>query len=204
MAVMSILSERPCRRQSAWPQGGLRDKIQHIERREEAMGKTNALRRLDGLGIPYRVAEYEVDEEDLSGLAVARKIGLPPDQVFKTLVLVGDRTGPVVACLPVSCELDTKALAAVSGNRAVDLLPVRDLLPVTGYLRGGCSPIGMKKPYPSFLEEEAVLFGEISVSAGVRGRQILLAPEDLLRAMDGRLAALVRPAAADRRPEGRP
>lgn len=140
------------------------------------MTKTNAMRLLDAAGISYRSTEYAYDEADLSGLHAAREIGMPPEQVFKTLVARGDKTGIGVFCIPVCCELDLKKAAEVSGNKKLELIGVKELLPLTGYLRGGCSPIGMKKQYPAFIDETAVLFDEIAVSAGLRGQQILIAP----------------------------
>lgn len=152
--------------------------------------KTNAMRRLDAAGIPYGTAAYEVDEDDLSGESVARKVGLSPDEVFKTLVLRGAGGEIVVACIPVSAEVDRKALAAAAGCKSLDLLPLKELLPVTGYVRGGCSPVGMRRPYPTFLDETAVLFDRIAVSAGVRGLQLLVRPADLAAFVDARFAAI--------------
>lgn len=142
--------------------------------------KTNAMRMLEAAGLHFEIKTYEVDEEDLSGVHVAETCGLPVEQVFKTLVVQGDRTGHLVACIPVDMELDLKALAALSGNKKVDMIPVRDLLPLTGYIRGGCSPVGMKKPFPTYFDESAILFDWISVSAGQRGAQILINPEVLI------------------------
>ena len=142
--------------------------------------KTNAMRILESAGLAFRVVTYEVDEEDLSGVHVAQSCNLPVEQVFKTLVTHGDKTGHLVAVIPVETELDLKALAAVSGNKKVYMIPVKDLLPLTGYIRGGCSPIGMKKPFPTFFDETALLFDWISVSAGVRGAQILIEPQTLI------------------------
>lgn len=142
--------------------------------------KTNAMRMLEAAGLHFEIKTYEVDEEDLSGVHVAETCGLPVEQVFKTLVVQGDKTGHLVACIPVDMELDLKALAALSGNKKVDMIPVRDLLPLTGYIRGGCSPVGMKKPFPTYFDESAILFDWISVSAGQRGAQILINPEVLI------------------------
>lgn len=158
----------------------------------EEMKKTNAARLLDGLKIPYEWKEYEVDENDLSAEAVARKVELPLDQVFKTLVARGDKTGVLMACIPGSGELDLKALAAVSGNKKVDLVPLKDVQPLTGYLRGGVSPLGAKKPYPVFLDESARQFPFISVSAGIRGAQLLLSPDHLLQAAQATLVKIVK------------
>lgn len=143
--------------------------------------KTNAARILDREGIHYELRTYEVDESDLSAPHVAEAIGMPPEQVFKTLVARGDREGVLLAAIPANTELDLKALAAASGNRKVDLVPLKEVLGLTGYIRGGVSPIGTRKPYPFFLDETAELWDVISVSAGVRGGQILLAPLDLTR-----------------------
>ena len=157
------------------------------------MKKTNAARLLEGLKIPHTLQEYPVDESDLSAEHVAREVGLPLNQVFKTLVARGDRTGVIVAVLPGDGELDPKALASVSGNKKVDLVPLKEVQPLTGYLRGGCSPLGMKKKYPVFLDESAQSFPFVSVSAGLRGLQLFLEPEHLRAACDGTWAALSRP-----------
>ena len=154
--------------------------------------KTNAARILDAAGIHYELREYEVDEDDLSAPRVAEKIGMPAEQVFKTLVARGDRTGVLMACIPANTELDLKAIAGASGNKKVELVAVKDVLGLTGYIRGGVSPIGVKKPYPFFLDETAILFDTISVSAGIRGCQMLLAPDDLIRATEGSYAAIGR------------
>ena len=144
------------------------------------MTKTNVMRLLDGAGVHYRTAEYEYDESDLSGRHAAEQLDLPAEQVFKTLVARGDKTGPVVFCIPVLDELDLRRAAAVSGNKKVELIHLKELLPLTGYLRGGCSPIGMKKKFPTYIDETCILFDEIAVSAGARGKQIILAPDDLI------------------------
>lgn len=144
------------------------------------MTKTNAMRLLDAAGLFYRSTEYAYDESDLSGLHAAQEIGMPPEQVFKTLVARGDKTGIGVFCIPVCCELDLKKAAEASGNKKLELIGVKEILPLTGYLRGGCSPIGMKKQYPTFIDETVVLFDEIAVSAGLRGQQILIAPGVLI------------------------
>ncbi|MEI8199934.1 MAG: Cys-tRNA(Pro) deacylase [Eubacteriales bacterium] len=141
--------------------------------------KTNAMRILESAGISFRVVTYEVDEEDLSGVHVAQSCGLPVEQVFKTLVTKGD-TGYLVACIPVEMELDLKKFALVSGNKKVDMIAVKELLPLTGYIRGGCSPVGMKKPFPTFFDESAILYDWIAVSAGMRGAQILIEPQSLI------------------------
>lgn len=144
------------------------------------MTKTNVMRLLDAAGVHYRTAEYEYDESDLSGKHAAEQLDLPAEQVFKTLVARGDKTGPVVFCIPVLDELDLRRAAAVSGNKKVELIHLKELLPLTGYLRGGCSPIGMKKKFPTYIDETCILFDEIAVSAGARGKQIILSPDDLI------------------------
>ena len=145
------------------------------------MTKTNVMRLLESAGIAYRTAEYEYDENNLSGLHAAEQIGIPAEQVFKTLVTRGDKTGILVFCIPVDMELDLKKAAAVSKNKKVEMTHMKELLALTGYIRGGCSPIGMKKKYPTFIDETCILFDEIAVSAGIRGEQVILSPEDLAR-----------------------
>ena len=144
------------------------------------MTRTNAMRLLDAAGIRYRTAEYDYDESDLSGLHAAEQIDLPAEQVFKTLVTRGDRTCINVFCIPVTDELDLRRAASLSGNKKLELIHVKELLPLTGYIRGGCSPIGMKKKYPTYIDETCILFDEIAVSAGMRGEQIILSPQDLM------------------------
>ena len=144
-------------------------------------GKTNAARLLDQAGVRYELREYTVDEEDLSAPHVAEAIGMPPEQVFKTLVVRGDRSGVLLACIPGNAELNLRALAAASGNKKVELVAVKEVLGLTGYIRGGVSPVGAKKPYPLYLDETADLWEVISVSGGLRGLQILVAPADLAR-----------------------
>ena len=145
------------------------------------MTKTNVMRLLESAGIAYRTAEYEYDENNLSGLHAAEQIGIPAEQDFKTLVTRGDKTGILVFCIPVDMELDLKKAAAVSKNKKVEMTHMKELLALTGYIRGGCSPIGMKKKYPTFIDETCILFDEIAVSAGIRGEQVILSPEDLAR-----------------------
>ena len=145
------------------------------------MTKTNVMRLLESAGIAYRTAEYEYNETNLSGLHAAEQIGIPAEQVFKTLVTRGDKTGILVFCIPVDMELDLKKAAAVSKNKKVEMTHMKELLALTGYIRGGCSPIGMKKKYPTFIDETCILFDEIAVSAGIRGEQVILSPEDLAR-----------------------
>lgn len=153
--------------------------------------KTNAMRMLDQAGVPYRIMEYEVDENDLSGVHVAQSLGQDPDSVFKTLVLKGERNGFLVCCIPVAETLDLKKMARVAGDKKVEMIPMKDLLSVTGYIRGGCSPIGMKKKFPTYIEETAFLFEEIAVSAGIRGAQIVLNPEDLGHFIDAEFVGLI-------------
>ena len=143
--------------------------------------KTNAARLLDAAGIAYELVPYEVDEEHLEASHVAEQLGEDLDQVFKTLVLRGDRTGLFVCVMPGSLEVDLKVAARISGNKSCEMIHVKELLPSTGYIRGGCSPIGMKKPLPTFLHESALLYDTIYISAGVRGLQLRLAPDDLIR-----------------------
>ena len=154
--------------------------------------KTNAARILDAAGVQYQLREYEVDEDDLSAPHVAEKIEMPAEQVFKTLVARGDRTGVLMASIPANTELDLKALANASGNKKVELVAVKEVLGLTGYIRGGVSPVGVKKPYPFFLDETAILFDTISVSAGIRGCQMVLAPDDLLRVTGGAYAVIAK------------
>ena len=143
------------------------------------MVKTNAMRMLDKAKIEYKPLEYEVGE-DLSGTYIAKQIGLPYEIVFKTLVAKGDKTGPVVFCIPVDCEIDLKKAAAVTKNKKIEMIHVKDLLALTGYIRGGCSPIGMKKSFPTYIHETAPTYDKITVSAGVKGCQLLLNPNDLI------------------------
>ncbi|MEW4414269.1 Cys-tRNA(Pro) deacylase [Clostridium sp. AN503] len=154
--------------------------------------KTNVMRLLDAAGIPYRTQEYEVDEKDLSGVHVAESIGQDVDTVFKTLVLKGEKTGYLVCCIPVAEELDLKKAARAAGDKKVEMLPMKELLPVTGYIRGGCSPVGMKKKFPTYIEEMAELFDEIAVSAGIRGAQVILNPEDLRQYIEAVFADLTQ------------
>ena len=148
---------------------------------------TNAMRLLKAAGIDFETREYEVDESDLSGVHAAEVLGLPPEQVFKTLVTRGDKTGLLVFCIPVLDELDLRRAAQISGNKKLEMIHVKELLPLTGYMRGGCSPIGMKKKYPTYIDETYILFDEIAVSAGMRGEQIILAPDDLAKFVDAKV-----------------
>lgn len=145
------------------------------------INKTNVARLLDKAKITYELIPYEVDEEDLSAIHVASSLGENVEQVFKTLVLYGDKTGHFVCIIPGEQEVNLKFAAKVSGNKKCDLIAMKDLLSVTGYIRGGCSPIGMKKHFLTYIHESAVQFPHIYVSAGVRGLQIKIAPNDLIR-----------------------
>ncbi|MCR4620699.1 MAG: Cys-tRNA(Pro) deacylase [Clostridiales bacterium] len=152
---------------------------------------TNVMRILESSGIRFTSLEYEWDEEDLSGVHAAQVMGLSPETVFKTLVARGDKTGLSVFVIPVAEELDLKKCARASGNRAVEMIHVKELKPLTGYERGGCSPIGMKKNLPTFIDETALLLDEIAVSGGKRGVQIKLSPEELMRVCGARSADLI-------------
>ena len=154
--------------------------------------KTNATRILDELGVPYALREYEVNPDDLTAATVAAKIGLPAEQVFKTLVARGDRGGVYLTIIPGNMELDGKALARVTGDRRVDLVPLREVQQLTGYIRGGVTALGSKRSYPVYADETIELFDVISISAGVRGTQILLAPADYLRVTQAAVAAIAR------------
>src|SRR5689334_10893406 len=144
--------------------------------------KTNAVRLLDTLGIQYELRQYEVDPEDLAAETVAVKIGMPAEQVFKTLLARGDRNGLCFAVIPGNCELDLKLLAAATGDRKVELVPVKELQSLTGYIRGGVTVLGAKKAFPAFADETIEIWDKISISAGVRGTQIILGPRDYLKA----------------------
>src|SRR4051794_28344017 len=151
--------------------------------------RTNAVRQLDMLGIPYEVREYDVDPNDLAAETVAAKVGLPPEQVFKTLAVRGDRNGVCLAVIPGNAELDLKALAQITGDRKVDMLPLTEVQAATGYVRGSLTALAGKKDYPVYVDETVELFDVISVSAGMRGMQLLLVPADYLRAVNGHVAA---------------
>lgn len=154
-------------------------------------GKTNAVRLVQQAGIPCREHFYEYDENDLNGNHAAKALGYPPEQVFKTLVARGERTGIHVFCIPVCCELDLKKAAKAAGDKNMEMIPVRELLSFTGYIRGGCSPVGMKKKYPTYLDETCILWDEIAVSAGKRGHQMLLPPDDLVRLTDAKIVDII-------------
>jgi Cys-tRNA(Pro)/Cys-tRNA(Cys) deacylase len=152
--------------------------------------KTNAIRLLEEMGIPYELRKYEVDSEDLSAETVAAKVGLPAEQVFKTLVARGDRHGVCFAVVPGNCRLDLKALAKLTGDRRAETVPLKEVQPLTGYVRGGVTVLGAKKPYPVYVDETIELFDMVSLSAGMRGLQVLLAPADYLRATSGQLGPI--------------
>lgn len=153
--------------------------------------KTNAVRLVQQAGISCREAFYEFDENDLNGNHAALAIGFPPEQVFKTLVAKGAKNGIMVFCIPVCCELDLKKAAKASGDKSIAMLPVKDLLATTGYIRGGCSPVGMKKKYPTYFDEVCLLFDEIAVSAGERGHQMIIPAEALVDLVDGKLCDII-------------
>ena len=154
------------------------------------IAKTNAMRILDKAKIEYTALTYTPNEDDLSGTTVATQIGLDAKVVFKTLTAKGDKTGVVVFCIPSCCELDLKKAAKVSGNKSVELLHVKDLLSVTGYIRGGCSPVGMKKNYPVFIDETALNFDKITVSAGIKGCQLLLSSSKFISFINATVESL--------------
>ena len=155
--------------------------------------KTNAVRLLESLNISHELRTYEVDPDDLAAETVAHKIGLAPEQVFKTLVVKGDRNGVCLAVIPGNTELDLKALAKLTGDRKVELAPLKEVQPLTGYIRGGVTALAGKKDYPVFVDETAVLFDTISVSAGVRGTQIVLDPTDYLGVVNAATGEISRP-----------
>lgn len=154
--------------------------------------KTNAVRLVQQAGIPCREAFYEFDERDLNGNHAAQAIGKPAEEVFKTLVARGPKTGINVFCIPVCCELDLKKAAKVAGDKSMELVPVKELLSLTGYIRGGCSPVGMKKKYPTFFDETCQLYDEIGLSAGARGHQMLVPPEAIASLVEAKLVDLIQ------------
>ena len=153
--------------------------------------KTNAVRLVEQAKIPCREHFYEFDENDLSGLHAAEALGRDPEEVFKTLVARGERTGINVFCIPVCFELDLKKAAKAAGDKNMAMIPVKELLSLTGYIRGGCSPVGMKKKYPTYMDETAQLYDEIAVSAGARGHQMLLNPEELAQFVGAEFVDLI-------------
>jgi Cys-tRNA(Pro)/Cys-tRNA(Cys) deacylase len=156
------------------------------------MTKTNAVRALDRAEIAYELREYEIDEADLSAERAAAKLGMAPETVFKTLITRGDRTGPLLACIPAGTELDLRALGEASGNKRVEMVPLKEVLDLTGYMRGAVTPLAVKKPYPVFMDETIELWPVVGISGGMRGLEILLAPADLIRATGATLADIAR------------
>jgi Cys-tRNA(Pro)/Cys-tRNA(Cys) deacylase len=163
------------------------------------MTKTNAVRALDRLGIAYELRAYEIDEADLSAERAATKLGMEPETVFKTLIARGDRGGPLLACIPAGTELDLRALGEASGNKRVELAPLKEVLDLTGYMRGAVTPLAIKKPYPVFIDETVELWPIVGISGGQRGLEILLAPGDLLRATGATLSDIARQTGCDGR-----
>jgi Cys-tRNA(Pro)/Cys-tRNA(Cys) deacylase len=155
------------------------------------MKKTNAVRILESNNIPFELFEYEFNEDEIDAVSVAGKINASPETVFKTLVAQGDKTGYVVFVIPGNAELNLKKAASVSGNKRVEMIKAKDLLSITGYIRGGCSPIGMSKKYPTFIEETSQLYEQIYFSAGVRGMQIKLSPFDLVKVTEAEFSDLI-------------
>lgn len=158
---------------------------------DRAVNKTNVIRLLEAAGISCEAGSYPVDENDLSGSHAADLMGIDHDRMYKTLVLRGEKRGYVVCCIPVDEELDLKKAAKAAGDKKVEMIHVKDMLGVTGYIRGGCSPVGMKKKYPTYIEETAQLYDTITVSAGQRGQQVTLAPEDLARYVEAEFVPLI-------------
>ena len=154
------------------------------------MNKTNAMRKLDKAGIKYEPIEYVPDDSDLSGVHIAQQTGLPPEIMFKTLVARGEKRGLLVFCIPVNAELDLKKCAAVAGDKRVELVAVKELLGLTGYIRGGCSPIGMKKDFPTYFDETVILYDKITVSAGIKGCQLMLSQSELIDFIGATIADL--------------
>jgi Cys-tRNA(Pro)/Cys-tRNA(Cys) deacylase len=166
--------------------------------------KTNAVRLLEEMGIRYELRAYEVDPDDLTAETVAAKIGLPAEQVFKTLVARGDRHGVCFAVVPGDCRLDLKALAKLTGDRKVETVPLKEVEPLTGYVRGGVTVLGAKKIYPVYVDEMIQLFDVVSISAGMRGLQMVLAPAEYLRATNAQLGSIAMADTTDPRGGGRP
>ena len=153
--------------------------------------KTNAVRLVESAGIPSRESFYEYDEKDLRGTHAAEAIGMPEEQVFKTLVARGEKTGINVFCIPVCCELDLKKAAKAAGDKNMEMVAVKELLGLTGYIRGGCSPVGMKKKYPTHFDETCILWEEIAVSAGARGHQMIVPPEALADLVNAKIVDII-------------
>ena len=153
--------------------------------------KTNAVRLVEQAGIPCQEKFYEFDEKDLNGNHAAAAIGMNPEQVFKTLVARGERTGINVFCIPVCCELDLKKAAKAAGDKNMEMVPVKELLALTGYIRGGCSPVGMKKKYPTHFDETCILWDEIALSTGARGHQMIVPPEAIANLVNAKLCDII-------------
>lgn len=158
---------------------------------KSAVSKTNVARLLDAASIDYELVAYEVDESDLSAVHVAEMVGEPVEQVFKTLVLKGDKSGHFVCIIPGDCEVNLKLAAKISGNKSCELIPMKELLPLTGYIRGACSPIGMKRPFPSYIHETVFLYDYIYVSAGQRGLQLKINPDKLINYISAQIECLI-------------
>ena len=156
------------------------------------MTKTNAVRAIEWAGVAYELRTYEIDESDLSAERAAAKLSMAPETVFKTLITRGDRTGPLLACIPAGTELDLRALGEASGNKRVELVPLKEVLDLTGYMRGAVTPLAVKKPYPVFIDETVELWPTVGISGGMRGLEILLAPADLIRVTRATLADIAR------------
>jgi len=156
------------------------------------MTKTNAVRAIEWAGVAYELRTYEIDESDLSAERAAAKLSMAPETVFKTLITRGDRTGPLLACIPAGTELDLRALGEASGNKRVELVPLKEVLDLTGYMRGAVTPLAVKKPYPVFIDETVELWPTVGISGGWRGLEILLAPADLIRVTRATLADIAR------------
>lgn len=167
------------------------DRISYNSNGDYMASKTNAVRLIESAGISCREMFYEYVEKDLNGNHAAKAIGMPPEQVFKTLIARGERTGIHVFCIPVCCELDLKKAAKAAGDKNMEMVPVKELLSLTGYIRGGCSPVGMKKKYPTHFDETAQLWDEIAVSAGERGHQVILPPEPLASLTDAEFVDII-------------
>lgn len=157
------------------------------------INKTNVARLLDKAGVPYQLIPYEVDENDLSAVHVAEQLGEDVSQVFKTLVLKGDKTGFFVCIIPGAAELNLKLAAKISGNKSCDMIPMKELLPITGYIRGACSPIGMKKYFPTYIHQSCVIFEHIFISAGQRGLQVQITPSHLINTIKAIVCELLTP-----------
>lgn len=164
----------------------------YVEMKKEKLQTTNAMRELTAAGVSYGTSSYEWSEDDLSGVHGAEMLGVDPAVMFKTLVTRGEKRGVLVFCIPVAAELDLKKCALAAGDKRVEMIHVKELLSLTGYVRGGCSPVGMKKQYPTYIDESAILYEKIYVSAGTRGQQIIVAPDDLASFISAEYADLTR------------